>query len=70
MPPSSPSGISSVRPPRKPNDLGWHRRLAAAVTDHAQLADFGLEAGRLDDQADQIADAATTPGEVTGADRL
>ena len=74
MPCSSPSGISSVRPSRKPTTSAGpdraRRRAAAVGADEAHLADLGLQAGGLDDQPDQVADEAVAPGEVGFADRL
>ncbi len=70
MPPSSPSGISSVRPPRKPTTSVGTGGSLAAVADHADLADLGLDPGRLDDQADQVADATASARQIGAAERL
>jgi hypothetical protein len=43
------------------DDLGRHRGAVAIGADEADLADLGLQAGGLDDQADQVADEAVTP---------
>ena len=51
------------------DDLGGHGRAAAAGLDRAHLADLGLEAGGLDDQADQVDDAAGAPVQIRLADR-
>ena len=49
--------------------LGGHGRAAAAGVDRADLADLGLEAGGLDDQADQVDDAAVAAMQVGIAQR-
>ena len=64
MPCSSPSGISSVRPSRKPTTSAGHGGAVAVGADEADLADLGLQAGGLDDQADQVADEAVAAGEI------
>ena len=69
MPVASPSAISSVRPARKPDDLGRHGGAAAAGLDRAHLADLGLEAGGLDDQTDEVDHAAGAAVQVGLADR-
>ena len=51
------------------DDLGGHRRAAAAGLDRAHLADGGLEARGLDDQPDQVDDAAGAAMQVGLADR-
>ena len=68
MPCSSPSGISSVRPRAEADDLGGHRRRGRGRWRSAHLADLGLEAGGLDDQADQVADAAVAAVQVGARD--
>ena len=57
-PPCAPSGISSVRPVAEADDLGEHRLAAARCADRADLADLGLRADRLDDEADDLDHAA------------
>ena len=51
------------------DDLGGHGRAAAAGLDRAHLADLGLEAGGLDDQADQVDHAAVAAVQVGVAHR-
>ena len=46
------------------DDLGGHGGAPAAGLDRADLADLGLEAGGLDDQADQVAHAAVAAVQV------
>ncbi len=46
------------------DDLGRRRMAVATGGDVADLADLGLEAGRLDDQPDQVADAAVAHVQV------
>ena len=50
------------------DDLGGHGGAAAAGLDRAHLADLGLEAGGLDDQPDQVDDAAGAAVQVGLAD--
>ena len=69
-PSASPSAISSVRPARKPTTSAGTLGAAAAGLDRADLADLGLEAGGLDDQADQVDDAARAAVQVGVAERL
>ena len=68
-PSASPSGISSVRPSRKPTTSAGTGGAAAARVDRADLADLGLEAGRLDDQADQVLDPPVAAVQVGVAER-
>ena len=51
------------------DDLGGHGGAAAAGLDRAHLADLGLEAGGLDDQTDQVDDAAGAAVQIGVADR-
>ena len=48
----------------KADDLGGDRRAVATRADLADLADLGLQAGRFDDQADQVAHAPMTARQV------
>ena len=73
MPCISPSGISSVRPERKPTTSAGivvqaGRRRSRPVRTVADLADLGLQAGRLDDQPDQVHDAAVAAVQVGARD--
>ena len=70
IPCSSPSGISSVRPSRNPTTSAATGSRLRSVADQAHLADLGLQAGGLDDQADQVADEAVAARQVGLADRL
>ena len=69
MPAGSPSGISSVRPARKPTTSAGTDGAPAAGLDRADLTDLGLEARGLGDQADQVDDAAGPAVEVSLVDR-
>src|SRR3954468_6355449 len=46
------------------DDLGGHVGAPPAGGDHADLADLGLEAGRLDGQADEVRDAAVAAVQI------
>ena len=63
----SPSGISSVRPSRKPTTSAGTGCAAAAAVDVAHLADLGLQPGRLDHQPDQVGHAAGARAQVAAA---
>ena len=52
------------------DDLGGDRGAPAPGLDRADLADLGLETGRLDDQADQVAHAAVAAVQVGVAQRV
>jgi hypothetical protein len=52
------------------HDLGEDRGGPAADLDLADLADLGLEAGGLDDEADQVGDAAAAAVQVGTEDRV
>ena len=66
----SPSGISSVRPSRKPTTSavtgGWLR----PRRDRAELADLGAQPGGLDHEADQVRDAAAAARRSAACTRL
>ena len=66
----SPSGISSVRPARKPTTSAGTGAAPRPRLDLADLADLGLQPGGLDDQADQVRDAAVAAVQVGAADGL
>ena len=71
MPLMSPSGMSSVCAVAEADDLGGdvaRRRRPAAIV--ADLADLGLEAGGLDDEADEVADAAVAAVQVGLVERV
>ena len=55
-------------PGAEADDLGGDGRAAAAGGDVADLADLGLEPRRLDDEPDQVADAAAAAVQVGAAD--
>ena len=48
--------------------LGRHRGAAAAGGDLAHLADLGLQAGGLDDQSDEVADAPVAAMQIGAGD--
>ena len=54
----------------EPDDLGHNGGAVAVRSDEAHLADLRLQAGRLDDQADQVADVSVAAGEIRLPDRL
>ena len=51
------------------DDFGGHGVAAAAGLDRAHLADLGLEAGGLDDQADQVDHTTGAPVQIRVSDR-
>ena len=57
-------------PAAEADDLGGDRRPPPLVADQADLADLDLEAGRLDDQSDQVADTAAAAREVGVLERV
>src|SRR5581483_2896789 len=58
------------RPPvAEADDLRGDALAVATDGDLAQLADLGLQAGRLDDEADQVRDAAAPAVEVGARER-